>query len=464
LGSLLNSRHDYTESRTLLARALRRERAPLIIFELAAAQAGLGERTHALRTLNSMPAPAGPEGLPWLRLLGTLNLDEGRVAEATKALEQALELAPDDQIVLYSLGLARLRSSQPTQAAALLGRSFGSLPPAERAFKVGALLAQNGADTDAAVQFERAVREDPQMYDAYFNLAVVHLRRKELDSAADAATHALALRKTGEAYNLLGDLREEQGRYREALENLQEAVRADPPSEEFAFDLGLELILHENSDAAIQWFRAAEKHFPQSSRMALGSGTAEYMSEKQDDAVRSFLKAVDLDPKYEAAYTFLGMAYLSSSNPPDEVLLRLGTLARIDSRSFTAQYYYGAALVQAMDRTGKLDKLDAASEALRQALALHPADAHSYYYLGEVKRLQNQFNEAAQFYEKSVALDPAFADALFKLGRTYARLGRQDDALRILNLHHEVQSKQTESIDKRLQDVKMFILTIRNPK
>jgi tetratricopeptide (TPR) repeat protein len=198
--------------------------------------------------------------------------------------------------------------------------------------------------------------------------------------------------------------------------------------------------------------------------MALGLGTAEYMSEKQDDAVRSFLKAVDLDPKYEPAYTFLGMSYLSSSNPPDEVLVHLASLTRQDPQSFTAQYYYGAGLVQAMDRTGKLDNVNAASAALQQALASRPNDAHCYYYLGEIKRLQNQLKEATQLYEKAVALDPGFADALFKLGRTYARLGRQDDALRILNRHREVQTQQTESIDKRLQEIKMFILTVRNTK
>ena len=462
LGSLLNTRHDYNQARPLLARALRRERTPGIVFELAASQAGVGDRKQALRTLSSMPVPSGPEGLPWLRLVGTLSLDEGRWTEGGKALEQALKLAPDDQIVLYSLGLARLKSNQPAEAASLFERAFASMPIAERHFKTGALLAQHGADADAVTQFERAVREDPKMYDAYFNLAVIHLRRKEINSAAEAAAHALAIRKTGEAYSLLGDLREEQGQYREALESLQQAVRLEPQNEEFAFDLGLELILHENSDAAMEWFRAAQEHFPQSARMALGLGTANYMAEKQDDAVRAFLKAVDLDPKYEPAYTFLGMAYLSSSNPPDEVLGRLGMLARSHPQSFTAQYYYGATLVKAMDRAGKAEKAEAASEALRRALALHPDDAHTYYYLGEIKRLQDRIDEAALLYEKSVALDPTFADALFKLGRAYAKLGRQEDALRVLARHHEVQSRQAEDLEKRMQEIKTFVLTMRS--
>jgi len=61
-----------------------------------------------------------------------------------------------------------------------------------------------------------------------------------------------------------------------------------------------------------------------------------------------------------------------------------------------------ATLVKAMDRAGKAEKAEAASEALRRALALHPDDAHTYYYLGEIKRLQDQIGEAALLYEKSV--------------------------------------------------------------
>jgi Tetratricopeptide repeat len=64
--------------------------------------------------------------------------------------------------------------------------------------------------------------------------------------------------------------------------------------------------------------------------------------------------------------------------------------------------------------------------------------------------------------KSSVALDPTLADALFKLGRTYARLGRQEDALRILNRHHEVQNQQAEAIEKRRQEIKTFVLTMRS--
>jgi tetratricopeptide (TPR) repeat protein len=464
LGALLNARHDYGNARPLLLKARQHDTSAGVVFELAVAQAGTGDRKSALRTLSSQPLPSGPEGLAWLRLLGTLNLDEGRLPEAIKALQQALVLDPTDQMTLYSLGLAELKSGHIDDATQMLEKSMSSLPPAERCLKTGAFLAQSGADAQAATEFQRAIQQDPQMYDAYFNLAVVEQRRNNINSAADVASHALAVKQTAEAYNLLGEIREQQGQYREALESLQQATRLDPMNEAFVFDLGLELILHQNDEVAAQVFTAAAQRFPNSARIALGLGATQYMTEKLDDSIKTFIKAVDLDPQYEPAYTFLGTAYLSSQNASADAPACLARVARNHMDSFTAQFYYGAALVKQMDRSGKRDEIGPAAAALRRASALRPDDGPTYYYLGEIKRLQDQTEEAVALYEKAIALDPTLTDALYKLGRAYAKLGRQEDSLRILAKHREVLSRETEALDKRMDQVKTFILAVRNVK
>jgi tetratricopeptide (TPR) repeat protein len=461
---LLNARHDYQEARLLLQRALGRQRSPGIVFELAVSQAGLGDRKAALRTLNSMPTPSGAEGLPWLRLLGALSIDEQRWAEGTRALEEAQRLAPGDPVVLYSLGLARLQSKRVADAVEMFDRSFVAMPPAQRHFKVGALLAQHGADAEAITEFHKAIQDDPQMYDAYFNLAVVCLRRKQIERAAQAVDQAMAIRQTGEAYNLMGDLREEQGRSQEALESLKQAVQMEPANEGYVFDYGLELIAHMNYDPATQVFRAAEERFPRSFTIALGLGAASYMAEKQDDAIRAFVAALKLNPEYEPTYTFLGKAYLTTFDPPDEVITDLGTVARTHLRSFAAQHYYGAALVKRMVRTGKKDAAEAALAALHRAARLQPNDAETYFYLGEVKRLQGDSNEACRLYEKAVALDPKFEEAFYKLGQVYSKMGRKDEATRAFARHHEVTAQEDQELTKREQEIKTFILTVRSQR
>ena len=55
---------------------------------------------------------------------------------------------------------------------------------------------------------------------------------------------------TGEIHDLLADIDERRKDYKNALLEYQEATRLDPDNDRFAFDLGSELLLHENYQAA----------------------------------------------------------------------------------------------------------------------------------------------------------------------------------------------------------------------
>src|SRR5438105_1573182 len=70
LGALLNLKHRYQLSRTVLQRAFQRDHSPAVAYELAVALAGTGDRQGALHILSSTPQPSGNSALPWLRLTG----------------------------------------------------------------------------------------------------------------------------------------------------------------------------------------------------------------------------------------------------------------------------------------------------------------------------------------------------------------------------------------------------------
>jgi len=205
LGALLNTQHKYSEARPLLARALRRDNSSAVAYEAAVAIAGTGDRKAALRLLNSTTPPPGLSAVPWLRLTGTLSLDEGDLVAASKALEQATMLAPEDNESIYALALVRLKQSQPDIAMSLLDKTMGPVPTSSQLVREGALLASYGAPKQALAVFERAVREEAGSYEAWYNLAVLQLEQfKDADGALDAAQHAVALKTTGEVHNLLG--------------------------------------------------------------------------------------------------------------------------------------------------------------------------------------------------------------------------------------------------------------------
>ncbi|MGA7908292.1 MAG: tetratricopeptide repeat protein [Candidatus Sulfotelmatobacter sp.] len=463
LGALLNAGHKYKESRPLLEKALRLERSPPVAYEAAVALAGTGDRAAALRILNSIHPPVDKSAVPWLRLSGTLNLDEGNIGAAADALEQALVLAPDDQESAYALAIVRVKSNQAELALPLLDKAFASLPSASRLVREGTVLSSYGAYPQALSLFEQAVKDSPDSYDAQYDLAVVRLEHfKDASGALEAAQHALTVKETGEVHDLLGDICEAQGQYVEAVKHYEQAVRLDPSDDKFAFDLGAELIAHENYDAARTVFHAAQERFPRVARIYLGAGTAEFLRGKTEAAVDAYLKAVDLSPDYEPAYLFLGEAFSFSEGRSAEVVSRLSHFAGKKPESFGAQFYYGAALVKDMETGLNLASSDRATAVLRRAESLKPGDARVYYMLGEVLRLEKHLVEAAKEFQKSIALDPNYPEPLYKLGQVYLRLGEQGEAKAMFARHREVLAKTEADLYHRSSEIQSFVLTMKS--
>lgn len=462
LGALLNARHRYPDSRPLLDRAFQREHSTAIGYEAAVAAAGMGDRKAALRILNTLNPPRDQSLVQWLKLSGSLNLDEGNLADASKALESANRLAPDDKEIQYALALVCLKSNQPDLALPLLDQVLSALSISERDVREGALLMSSGAYQQAQAKFEEAATSDPQSYEAHYNLAVLRLEHlKDAKGALESAQRALALRNTGDLQDLLGDISESQNRFGEALNHYQDAVRLDPASDKLAFDLGAELLLHENFDAAETVFQAAQKRFPQAAKIYLGLGTAEFMRGKTVDSVASYLKAVDLDPKFEPGYLFLGEAFSFADSDSAEVVAKLAYLAGKQPQTFGAQYYYGAALVKEIDRGRNIKHVPLALGALHKAAALRPGDARVPYQLGELCRVQKRTSEAVSYYQQAAALDPEFPEPLYKLGQAYTRMGKSDDAKKAFARHREVMTKAEAAVYHRASEIQSFVLTMR---
>lgn len=463
LGALLNAGHKYKESRPLLEKALRLERSPPIVYEAAVALAGDGDRTGALRILNSLRPPADDSAVPWLRLLGSLNLDVGDIDAAAKALEQVLVLAPDDKKSLYMLAIARIKSNHAELALPLLDKSFADLPVATRLIREGSLLSSYGAYPQALAVFQQAVQSAPDSYDAQYDLAVVRLEHfKDSAGALEPAQRALALKETGEVHDLMGDICEAQGQYVDAVKHYQEAVRLDPNDDKFAFDLGAELIAHENYDAARTVFHAAQERFPRVARIYLGAGTAEFLRGKTEAAVDAYLKAVELSPDYEPAYLFLGEAFSFSEGRSAEVVRILSRFADKKPKSFGAQFYYGAALVKDLQNGLDQESSERAITILRRAERLKPGDARVYYLLGELFSLRKQWAEAATEFQKSIALDSNYPEPLYKLGQVYLRLGNQNEAKAMFARHREVLAKSEADLYRRSSEIRSFVLTMRS--
>jgi tetratricopeptide (TPR) repeat protein len=84
-------------------------------------------------------------------------------------------------------------------------------------------------------------------------------------------------------------------------------------------------------------------------------------------------------------------------------------------------------------RAGIAKDWKAAEQAFRTAIGLRAAFPEAWNELGYALRNQDRYPESVAAYDEALRLRPAFPEALEYLGEAYVKMGRIDDARRILD-------------------------------
>jgi tetratricopeptide (TPR) repeat protein len=214
--------------------------------------------------MSQSPNPAAPQQVAPLLALATELLRAGRPADAIAPLRDASLLQPSDPIIQHDLGLACLEAGRVPDAIAALQRAVDSDPRYTDAyFRLGIALEKLGDIGGAIVAYDRATELLPSLTEAWFRAGGLVYTLGHRDEAIGcfrraAATggttsfarlgkarallaedrnheaekvlrHTLALDPSNAmAYDLLGSLLSEFGRFDEARECFQRAIDIAP--------------------------------------------------------------------------------------------------------------------------------------------------------------------------------------------------------------------------------------------
>jgi tetratricopeptide (TPR) repeat protein len=280
----------------------------------------------------------------------------------------------------------------------------------------------------AAQQFREILRLDPANASAHANLGVIAYDANDYPQAAQEFGAALKLQPklwNAEAFLGMSELR--VGNTKEAKPLLEEAYRhvQDPRVRgRVATDLialayqsnnldqavdvlrGLEkagakdpatlyMAYRTYSDLAAQHLSKLEAAAPESAEMHEVLGQ---LSASQDDfreAIAQYRKALELNPGLPGIHFALGQMILANS-------------------------------------TEEPSRQEAESE-LKLALAADPSNAECEYLLGEIEWLRSKPEEALKHYQAALLLRPGYVDAQIAAGKSLARLGDNEGALKYLS-------------------------------
>jgi TolB-like protein/Flp pilus assembly protein TadD len=150
-------------------------------------------------------------------------------------------------------------------------------------------------------------------------------------------------------------------------------------------------------------------------------------------AIQLFQKAIELDPRYAAAYAGLGEAYATLHYDYDtkDVWIERAIESSLKALMYdsTLSEAYSALGLAYMSKKA----LNEALTAAQKATELDPNNFASYWILGRIYHLADRDREAAEMHKKAIALNPNFHTAYGDLRVVYERLGEKEKHDEILD-------------------------------
>jgi tetratricopeptide (TPR) repeat protein len=110
---------------------------------------------------------------------------------------------------------------------------------ARRYLKAGNRLLEKGMTQSAMLQYQKAVQEEPNLFEAHLRLGDIYLNQENIQEADSAFKQAIKLKsRSADAHAGLGDVLFLQGQLEKAVETLQIALRLNPKLARAHYRLG----------------------------------------------------------------------------------------------------------------------------------------------------------------------------------------------------------------------------------
>jgi len=143
--------------------------------------------------------------------------------------------------------------------------------------------------------------------------------------------------------------------------------------------------------------------------------------ERQNEALESFNKAIELDPDDALTWHMRSITLFALANY-DEALESLNKAIELDPDDVQAWHIKGVVLVV-------LKHYDEALESFNKAIALNPKDLHPWHIKGLVLVTLERYDEALESFNKAMEFDPNDAQVWNIRGTVLGIFNRYDEAL-----------------------------------
>ncbi len=354
-----------------------------------------------------------PSSVDACNLLGIIESNQQDYPGALAAFQKALQISPNSTKTHNNLGNVYV-AQQKLDMAEKEFRAALRLDPANRDgnYNLGVLLLSKGSLPEAIVHLERVRPPTPA---TSFNLIRAYFQSKRPAQALHLATELSEQNKSDlQVHFSLAVLLASEKQYDQAQRELEKADALRPGTFEILYNLGQVLIRRgDNAKAELALSRALKLQ-PDSPDTLYLLAQAYANDSRPLDALDLLLRAHKIAPENTDVIFLMAQVSMSQNYYEDAIpLLESGVhLApqRADLRAALGESYF---------MSGKVDK---AIEEFKKLVETE-GSARSYGFLGLSYRELGRFDEAKQYLQQGLKLDPHNSSCLFNLGYIAERQG-----------------------------------------
>ncbi|MCU1267826.1 MAG: Tetratricopeptide repeat protein [Acidobacteria bacterium] len=416
LGKTYAAQAKYKEAISALeASGLYQPESEEALIELAIAYFGAGQYEKGLVPLQKVVA-RNSQNVGAHHMLGKTYFMLGESAKAAGELETALNFAPHDVDVAYTLGIAYLVNHRVDSAKQLFDRmlkEFGDQPQLH--IVIGRAYRESGLLPEAIAEFRKAIALDPGFPRAHYYLGLTYL------------------------------LDEGQSKLSEALAEFKIELTANPDEYFANYYLGIAYIFQRKWDLALSFFQRASTIQPNNPDPYYQLGQAYQELGKHEQAIEVLKKSIALNPflahnKYQVTTAHHRLAQsLLKTGQAEAGQRELQVAADLKAEAFRMEQrsYKGAASSDASTLAGSENRLgekgavegsviepsaldEKATRELKSSEAYYTkvvAAAHNN--VGLLRAERQDFNAAAEQFALAAKWDPQQEGLDYNLGLAY---------------------------------------------
>ncbi|HSE91949.1 MAG TPA: fused MFS/spermidine synthase [Methylomirabilota bacterium] len=222
----------------------------------------------------------------------------------------------DDPAVRYDLGMAYLTSELPSEAATQFERALRAAPNHVPALlELAAVQQRLNMPIQAVESLERALKREPGNAGAYFRLSQLYVSQRAPARALEAAERAVALKPRDAAHRAhLARLLHEAGRLDEAARHFQTALESSSKDPAILTGLGMTYLAQGRGAEALPVLEQAQALRPDDSFVLHQLGRACLAVNQHARATTMLGRAAVLTPQVATIHADLGRAYLSAGD------------------------------------------------------------------------------------------------------------------------------------------------------